>query len=482
MKLKDLLEGINVLECTADLDLDITNIVRDTRKEIPAGSLFVAVSGFAFDGNRYIPMAMEKGAAAVITAKKPEMDVPYILVDSDRKALAMLGVNFYGRPAEKMTMIGITGTNGKTSVTLLLKHLLEKTLGAKVGLVGTMGNMIGDVELPTERTTPESFELQALFAQMVEAGCTHCVMEVSSHALTLDRVGGVYYDVAAFTNLTEDHLDFHKTMEAYCDAKAELFRRCDRGVLNQDDEWFARMVSGATCQMLTTSVKGEAGLVAEDLELLSDGIRFTAVMEEKKVQVRLPIPGKFTVYNALTVLGVAVQLGLSLEKAAEALTTAQGVKGRVEVVPTPGQPYTVLVDYAHTPDGLENVLSSVRGFCKGRLIAVFGCGGDRDPIKRPIMGAIGVKLADHTIITSDNPRTEDPMAIIRDIVANLEEGSWEIIEDRRKAIRYAMDIAKKDDIIVLAGKGHETYQEINGVKYHLDEREEVAAHLAEMGN
>ena len=481
MKLKDLLQGINVLESTADMDMEITGIVRDTRKEIPAGSLFVAVSGFAFDGNRYIPMAMEKGAAAVITAKKPDLEVPYILVDSDRKALAMLGVNFYGHPAEKMTMIGITGTNGKTSVTLLLKHLLEKTVGAKVGLVGTMGNMIGDLELPTERTTPESFELQGLFKQMVEAGCTHCVMEVSSHALTLDRVGGVHYDVAAFTNLTEDHLDFHKTMEAYCDAKAELFRRCDRAVLNQDDEWYDRMVSGATSQVMTTSMKDEAGLKAEELELLSDGICFTAVYGGEKVRVSLPIPGKFTVYNALTVLGVALQLGISLQAAAEALATAQGVKGRVEVVPTPGQPFTVLVDYAHTPDGLENVLSSVRGFCKGRLIAVFGCGGDRDPIKRPIMGEIGVKLADHTIITSDNPRTEDPMAIIRDITANLADGSWEIIEDRRKAIRYAMDIAKKDDIIVLAGKGHETYQEINGVKYHLDEREEVAAHLLEMG-
>ena len=481
MKLKDLLQGINVLESTADMDMEITGIVRDTRKEIPAGSLFVAVSGFAFDGNRYIPMAMEKGAAAVITAKKPDLEVPYILVDSDRKALAMLGVNFYGHPAEKMTMIGITGTNGKTSVTLLLKHLLEKTVGAKIGLVGTMGNMIGDLELPTERTTPESFELQGLFKQMVEAGCTHCVMEVSSHALTLDRVGGVHYDVAAFTNLTEDHLDFHKTMEAYCDAKAELFRRCDRAVLNQDDGWYDRMVSGATSQVMTTSLKSEAGLKAEELELLSDGICFTAVYGGEKVRVSLPIPGKFTVYNALTVLGVALQLGISLQTAAEALATAQGVKGRVEVVPTPGQPYTVLVDYAHTPDGLENVLSSVRGFCKGRLIAVFGCGGDRDPIKRPIMGEIGVKLADHTIITSDNPRTEDPMAIIRDITANLVDGSWEIIEDRRKAIRYAMDIAKKDDIIVLAGKGHETYQEINGVKYHLDEREEVAAHLLEMG-
>ena len=480
MKLKDLLQGINVLECNADPEMEITGVVRDTRKEIPAGSLFVAVSGFAFDGNRYIPMALEKGASAVVTSRKPEGDVPYVLVDSDRKALAMLGVNFYGHPAEKMTMIGITGTNGKTSVTLLLKHLLEKTLGAKVGLVGTMGNMIGDVELPTERTTPESFELQALFAQMVEAGCTHCVMEVSSHALTLDRVAGVHYDVAAFTNLTEDHLDFHKTMEAYCDAKAELFRRCGKAVINRDDEWYHRIADGATCPVLTTSVKEEAGLRARDLQLLSDGIRFNAVCGEELVEVSLPIPGKFTVYNALTVLGVALQLGISLHDAADALTTAKGVKGRVEVVPTPGQSYTVLIDYAHTPDGLENVLSSVRGFCKGRLIAVYGCGGDRDPIKRPIMGRIGVRLADHTIITSDNPRTEDPMTIIGHIVAGLEEGSWEVIEDRRKAIRYAMDIAKKGDIIVLAGKGHETYQEINGVKYHLDEREEVAAHLTEM--
>ena len=482
MKLKDLLQGINVLECTADQNMDITSIVRDTRKEVPAGSLFVAVSGFAFDGNRYIPMAMEKGAAAVITAKKPEIDVPYILVDSDRKALALLGVNFYGHPAEKMTMIGITGTNGKTSSTLLLKHLLEKTLGAKVGLVGTMGNMIGDVELPTERTTPESFELQALFAQMAEAGCTHCVMEVSSHAISLDRVAGIHYDVAAFTNLTEDHLDFHKTMEAYCDAKAELFRRCGKAVINCDDEWSGRIRANATCPVLTTSVKESAGLRAKNLELLSDGIRFAAVAEEQTAEVKLPIPGKFTVYNALTVLGVAMQLGVNLQDAAAALATAQGVKGRVEVVPTPGKPYTVLVDYAHTPDGLENVLSSVKGFCRGRLIAVFGCGGDRDPIKRPIMGRIGVDLADIAVITSDNPRTEEPMAIIRDILAGVGEKSCVVIEDRRKAIRYAMDIAEKDDIIVLAGKGHETYQEINGVKHHLDEREEVAAHLTEMGN
>ena len=380
-----------------------------------------------------------------------------------------------------MTMIGITGTNGKTSVTLLLKHLLEKVLGAKVGLIGTMENLVGDEVIPTDRTTPESFELQSLFARMRDAGCTHVVMEVSSHAITLDRVGGVHYDVAAFTNLTEDHLDFHKTMDAYCDAKAELFRRCTKGVINQDDAYAKRMLAAATCDVLTTSRNHHEGLYAKNVELLAEGVNFTAVCGDEAAQVSLPIPGGFTVYNALTVLGVAKQLGISLADSANALLTAKGVKGRVEVVPTPTTPYTILIDYAHTPDGLENVLSSVRGFCQGRLIAVFGCGGDRDPIKRPIMGEIGVRLSDIAIITSDNPRTENPMAIISDIEkgAAAVGKTYKIIENRIEAIHHAMDIAEKDDIIVLAGKGHETYQEINGVKHHLDEREVVADYLQE---
>ena len=483
MKLKALLEGIRVLEMTADPELEIGSVVYDSRKA-GVGCLFVAITGFAADGNRFIPMALEKGAAAVVTAKKPDGDFPYILVESDRMALAMLGINFFGKPAESMTMIGVTGTNGKTSSTLLLKQVLEKTLGAKVGLIGTMENRIGDLVIPTERTTPESFELQALFAQMRDAGCTHVVMEVSSHAIALDRVGGVRFDVAAFTNLTEDHLDFHKTMESYCDTKAELFRRCDKAVANMDDEWFGRMTENAGCEVLATSAKTESALYARDRELRADGICFTAVSGGKEVEVSLPIPGKFTVYNALTVLGIAQQLGVSLEAAASALKDAEGVKGRVEVVPTPGKPYTVLIDYAHTPDGLENVLSSVKDFCKGRLIAVFGCGGDRDPIKRPIMGNIGVTIADLAVITSDNPRTEVPMAIIEDILKGVssEAKNYIVIEDRRKAIQYAMDIAEKDDIIILAGKGHETYQEIHGVKHHLDEREEVAAYLKETRN
>ena len=481
MKLKDLLKDIPVLETNADMELDIQEIFYDSRKVQP-GSLFVAVSGFASDGNRFIPMALSKDAAVVVTAKKPESEVPFVLVESDRLALAMLGCNFYGHPAKAMTMVGVTGTNGKTSVTLLLKQVLETCLGAKVGLIGTMENQIGSESIPTERTTPESFELQGLFARMRDAGCSHVVMEVSSHAVTLERIGGTHFDVAAFTNLTEDHLDFHKTMDAYCDAKAELFRRCDKAVINADDSYSGRILAAAECPVLTTSAASEAGLMASDLVLESECVRFTALCGEESVAVEVPIPGKFTVYNTLTVLGIARQLGISLVDAANALKQVHGVKGRIEVVPTPETPYSVLIDYAHTPDGLENVISSVQGFCKGRVITVFGCGGDRDPIKRPIMGHIGVKLSDIGIITSDNPRTEDPSAIIQDIVAGVkpEDGDYVVVEDRRQAIRYAMDIAQKDDIIILAGKGHETYQEINNVKYHLDEREEVAAHLQEL--
>ena len=480
MKLLELLKGIDVLESNVSPDLQISHVAYDSRK-VEHGGLFVAVTGFAADGNRFIPMALQKGAAVIVTAKKPEGDVPYVLVSSDRQALALIGCNFYGHPAASMKMVGVTGTNGKTSVTLLLKHVLEKTVNAKVGLIGTTANMIGDEMIPTERTTPESFELQGLFARMRDAGCTHVVMEVSSHAIALDRVAGVRFDAAGFTNLTEDHLDFHKTMDHYCDTKAELFRRCEKGVINVDDSYAQRFLDAAECEVITTSVAGAGSLSAKDLELRADGIDFTAVLNGREVPVSLGIPGKFTVYNALTVLGLAVSLGIDLADAAGALADAPGVKGRVEVVPTPGEDYTILIDYAHTPDGLENVLSSVRGFCKGELISVFGCGGDRDPIKRPIMGRIGTELSDKAIITSDNPRTEDPKAIIADITPGAEEAgrAYEVVVDRREAIRHAMDIAKKDDIIVLAGKGHETYQEIMGIKHHMDEREIVAGILEE---
>ena len=481
MKLCQLLADISVLECTADPEQNIDEIYYDSRKVTP-GSLFVAITGFATDGNKYIPMALQKGAVAVVTAVRPETDIPYVLVDNDRLALAKLGVNFFGHPATQMTMIGITGTNGKTSVTVILKNVLEKTVGAKVGLIGTIQNMIGDEILPTERTTPESFEVQKLFAQMRDAGCTHVVMEVSSHALYLSRVDCVRFRVAAFTNLTEDHLDFHKTMEEYRLAKSILFRRCDTGIFNIDDPAAEQMIAEASCRVMRASASGAADLTASNVALLSESTEMDVAVNGETARVTVGIPGEFTVSNVLTVIGCAVTLGIPLQKVAQALTTAKGVKGRIEVVPTPTTPYTVLIDYAHTPDALENILRSVRRFCKGRVIAVFGCGGDRDPIKRPIMGRIGVEYADFVVFTSDNPRTEDPYDILRDILAGAEgtKTPYHVEENRRAAIRWAMDHAEKDDIIVLAGKGHETYQTIGKTNYHLDEREEVAAHLQEM--
>ena len=480
MKLKELLTGISVLKCTADPELEIKEIFYDSRKVIP-GSLFVAVSGFAADGNKFIPMAAEKGAAAVVTAKKPETDIPYVLVESDRLALALLGCNFFGRPAEHMTMIGITGTNGKTSSTLLLKQVLETCLGAKVGLIGTMANMIGQETIPTERTTPESFELQALFAKMRDAGCTHVVMEVSSHALVLDRVYGIRFAVGIFTNLSQDHLDFHHTMEAYCDAKAILFDRCDVGVYNADDPWHTRLLQNAKCPRLFSYGIHAAGadLKAKSVQLHPGSVAFDAEADTEWAHVRVGIPAQFTVYNTLDAMACCWNLGVPLAECADALARNHGVKGRMEIIPTPGKDYTILNDYSHKPDALENVLESVNGFAKGRTVVLFGCGGDRDKTKRPVMGGIAARLADFVIVTSDNPRTEDPQSIIDDILAGMRDTDtpYVAIPDRVEAIHYAMDHAQGGDVIILAGKGHEDYQEIDHVHYPMDERVIVADYL-----
>ncbi len=479
MKLKELLRGLGVLELHADEALDITGVQYDSRQVSP-GDLFVAISGFQTDGHKYIPKAMENGAACVVCEKKPETDISYVLVPDARAALAALGANWFGHPADDLCVIGITGTNGKTTSTYLLKHVLEKTLGAKVGLIGTIQNMIGDEILHTERTTPESFELQKLFADMRDAGCTHVIMEVSSHALVLHRADQIRFGAAVFTNLTEDHLDFHKTMDAYCDAKAMLFRRCETGAVNVDDAYAKRIMEQADCRLLTYSAQGKpAALKAEHIGLFSDRVEFDAVYQNERVPVTLGIPGIFSVYNALSVIAAALALDIPLAAIADALRTAQSVKGRVEVVPTPEKGYTVLIDYSHTPDSLENILKAVRGFCAGRIIAVFGCGGDRDPYKRPVMGRIAAELSDLAIVTSDNPRTEDPYKILRQILAGMQdtETPYEVIESRVSAIGRAMELAQKDDVIVLCGKGHETYQEIGHEKHHLDEREVVASYL-----
>ena len=355
MKLKELLHGLDVLELHADEALDITGVQYDSRQVTP-GALFVAISGFQTDGHKYIPKAMENGAVCVVCEKKPETDIPYVLVSDARSALAALGANWFGHPADAMCVVGITGTNGKTTSTYLLKHVLEKTLGAKVGLIGTIQNMIGDEILHTERTTPESFELQKLFADMRDAGCTHVIMEVSSHALVLHRADQIRFGAAVFTNLTEDHLDFHQTMDAYCDAKAMLFRRCETGAVNVDDAYAKRIMEQADCRLLTYSAQGTpAALTAEHIGLFSDRVEFDAVYQDERAAVTLGIPGIFSVYNALGVIAAALALNIPLQKIADALRTAQSVKGRVEVVPTPGKDYTVLIDYSHTPDSLENI-------------------------------------------------------------------------------------------------------------------------------
>ena len=480
MKLRALLEDLPILARSADAELEITGVSYDSRRTKP-GDLFVAVSGYATDGHKFIPMALQRGAAAVLCEHSMPETAPWIQVRSARAALARLGINWYGAPAKSMQMIGVTGTNGKTSITCLVKEILEKSCGAKVGLIGTIRNMIGEEALETERTTPESFELQGLLARMRDAGCTHVVMEVSSHALELHRVDGIRYQVGAFTNLTEDHLDFHGTMENYRRAKAKLFTMCERGVFNLDDPAAEHMIADASCSVYTVGT-GEAMLSARDVELGSDHIAMQVCEGAETARVRVGIPGRFTVSNALVAIGIVRQLGVSLENAARALAAAKGVKGRVEVVPTPGKPYTVLIDYAHTPDGLENLLRSVKDYCKGRVILVFGCGGDRDKTKRPIMGEIAVKYADFVIVTSDNPRTEDPMAIIRDILSGISgtKTPYAVEEDRRRAIRVALRCARKYDMILLAGKGHETYQILGTTKVHLDEREEVASALCEM--
>ncbi len=480
MKLRELLAEIPLIECRADLDMDISGVSYDSRKT-RRGDLFVAVTGYAADGHAYIPAAAEKGAACVLCERVPESDVPWVRVESSRRALALLSANWFGHPAREMTMIGVTGTNGKTTTTYLLKSILEEKAGAKVGLIGTNQNMIGEKVLETERTTPESFELQKLLRLMKNSGCTHVVMEVSSHALYLERVYGIPFAVGIFTNLTQDHLDFHKTMENYCDAKAKLFRMCKVGVVNADDPWCARLTKNAACRILTYAQHAAADLRAETVALSADGVSFEAVSEEARVPVFVGIPGGFMVYNTLDVLGAAMALGIPLEDSAQVLRCSAHVKGRVEVVPT-GEDYTMLIDYAHTPDAVENVLKTVRGFAKGRVVALFGCGGDRDRTKRPLMGAIAAQLADLVIVTSDNPRTEDPKGIIQDILAGMYQAQTPhiVLENRIEAIQYAMDHAQKDDVIVLMGKGHETYQIIGTKKHHLDEREVIAEHLAEM--
>lgn len=479
MKLQELLKGVAVLSSTADGEAEIGEVRYDSRA-VGKGDLFVAIRGYATDGHKYIEKALEQGAAAVVCEEAPE-GAPAVVVENSRKALAEIAANRFGHPADSMVMLGVTGTNGKTTTTYLVKHMLEDA-GHKVGLIGTNQNLIGSEVIETERTTPESYELHALFARMRDAGCTHVIMEVSSHSLVLDRVHGIRFAVGAFTNLTQDHLDFHKTMEAYCDAKALLMRQCDVGIYNADDPWAERLMAHAACpRRFSYSVNGQADLMAKNVALEPGSVDFDAEADTEWCHVHVGIPALFTVYNTLDAMACCWNLGVPLAECADALAKNHGVKGRMEIIPTPGTGYTVLNDYAHKPDALEKVLQSAKSFAKGRVVALFGCGGDRDKTKRPVMGEIGARLADFVIVTSDNPRTEKPEAIIDDILVGLKgyDTPYAVIPDRVAAIHYAMDHAQPGDVIVLAGKGHEDYQEIDHKHYPMDERVIVAEHLKE---
>lgn len=476
-----MLAGVLFDNCKTEIkDIDITGIAYDSRK-VTAGNVFICIKGYETDGHRFAAQAAANGAAVIVAEDEISVDVPVVYVENSRRTIAELAMRFYGNPGEKLSLIGITGTNGKTTITYLIKSILQ-TAGKRVGIIGTNQNIIGDKLLLTKSTTPttpNALELQQLFNEMVDNSAEYVVMEVSSHALELDRVHGCRFDVGVFTNLTQDHLDFHKTMENYLNAKAKLFAISEKGVVNYDDEGGRQIVQKAECgDILTVGLNDGCALKAENISSSSRGSSFDMVYKGESYHVNICIPGRFSVYNAICAAGAALQLGIDIDTIIKGLASATGVVGRVEVVPTDTD-YTVIIDYAHTPDGLENIINCVKGFAEGRTITLFGCGGDRDNTKRPIMGEIAGRLSDYSIITSDNPRTEDPQAIVHEIEEGMKrtDGEYTLITDRREAIGYALDMAQKGDVIILAGKGQETYQIIGKEKQDFDERIEVYKHL-----
>ena len=477
MKLYDLLADTGISLGFLKEDTEITSITCDSRR-VEAGCLFVCIEGTAVDGHRFAEAAQQAGAAAVVVQRDLGLHTQ-LMAGNTRMAWAQICANWFGHPASRLKMIGVTGTNGKTTTTTLIKSMLEHE-GYKVGLIGTIHNLIGDRVLPARHTTPDPYDLQSLLALMVVEGCDYCVMEVSSHALHQRRVAGCTYEVGVFTNLTQDHLDYHGTMENYMLAKKELFSLSRTGIVNYDDPWASAISDGVPCPLTTYSAKDDAAdYVARNIRYRADGVDFELVGIGQIGRVRMQIPGQFSVYNGLCAATVCLKLGLPFDRVVEALSAANGVKGRAEVVPT-GRDFTVVIDYAHTPDGLDNICRTLKQCCTGRLVTLFGCGGDRDKTKRPLMGAVAASLSDYLVVTSDNPRTEDPAAIIEDILAGLADTAtpYTVVENRVEAIHWAIAHARAGDTILLAGKGHETYQILADETIHLDEREVVADALA----
>lgn len=483
MKLKDLIKSIDIISSKGDLDVEIIGIVYDSRK-VKKGDLFICVSGYTQDGHSYINDALNRGAVAFIVEKDVEVaGAAVVRVTSSRLAMPHLASSFYNNPTQKLRLIGITGTNGKTTTTYLIKSIMEAN-GQSTGLLGTISTQIGDKTIVSSRTTPESLDLQSLFREMADSDIDYVVMEVSSHSLELGRVEGCNFTIGVFTNLTQDHLDFHKTIENYRNAKKKLFYMTKgANIINTDDEHgrlIAEELGKLGTPLITYGIDNKADIMAENINISSKGVSFTLVTPEYETEISFKIPGKFSVYNALAAASVAYVEGINEAVIKDGLNKVDNVPGRSEIIKT-GTPYTVIVDYAHTPDGLQNILASVKEYAKGRVIALFGCGGDRDKEKRPIMGTVAGKMADYCIITSDNPRSEEPMIIIKQIEAGIKSTGCDYIciENRRDAIKFALKMAKPDDIVLLAGKGHETYQILADRTIPFDERDVIEELLRE---
>jgi UDP-N-acetylmuramoyl-L-alanyl-D-glutamate--2,6-diaminopimelate ligase len=483
MELTKLIEGLDILDIQGTTNKQISRIVYDSRRAVP-GALFVCVDGFKTDGHKFIQSAIDNGATTFLVQKDVTAidDITIIKVPDTRYALAHVSAVFFEHPSRDFTLLGITGTKGKTTITYMIKSILEQA-DQMVGLIGTVANIIGSEKMPAQRTTPESLDLQEVFDNMKYKGADTVVMEVSSQGLKLSRVACSDFDIGVFTNLSEDHIggDEHPDMEDYLNSKIKLFSLAKRGLVNVDCGYSDRVFESSQCECMTFGISNKADISAQDIVTHADRVEFFVTTPWFSSNVVVSVPGKFSVYNALAAIGVTGMMGIAPEHIVNGLKDIH-IPGRAEIVPTPNKPYTVMIDYAHTPDSLRNILQTVKEFVPNRLISVFGCGGDRDRTKRPQMGKISGEIADITLITSDNPRTEEPMDIIKDIEEGIKEtdGQYSIIQDRTSAIRHAMKIAQKGDIIVLAGKGHETYQIFKDKTIHYDEREIVKDILESM--
>ncbi|WP_312469197.1 UDP-N-acetylmuramoyl-L-alanyl-D-glutamate--2,6-diaminopimelate ligase [Neobacillus sp.] len=476
MKLQELLKSLHPIVPFKGENPEITSIENDNRK-VQKGSLFICIKGYTVDGHDFAGAAVEKGAAAIIAERPLFLDVPVVLVKDTTRAMAVLADTFYEQPTKKLHLIGITGTNGKTTTS----HLIEKIFadaGEKTGLIGTMYTKIADRIMETKNTTPESLTLQKNFRQMVDAGVGLAVMEVSSHALDQGRVHGCDYDVAVFTNLTQDHLDYHKTMAEYQRAKSLLFAQLGNtfdnnkskfAVLNADDPASDMFRRSTAAHVITYGIDEKADIQAKNIHMTPKGTNFDLVIEAVSYPIHMQFLGKFSVYNVLASIAAALVSGIGINEIITSIESVEGVAGRFELV-NAGQDYTVIVDYAHTPDSLENVLKTIQHFATKRVFVVVGCGGDRDRTKRPLMARIACSLATDPIFTSDNPRSEDPLAILKDMEAGVEGESYQVIPDRKAAINMAVRQASVGDVILIAGKGHETYQIIGDIVHEFDDR------------